>query len=261
MYEGVSQVRDVIRASRTNVFFVDDDQMIRATDEGSVSNIMSAAKEFGSNIVMVQLDAQFRCGGAKGFINWMENTLQIRETGNFEGWDKEDFEFQIFDDPHSMSDMVNKKRSEGYKARLMAGYAWKWSKKDNPDANIEDIVIEEHCFSRPWNSRSRSEEWPLDDSMEDQIGCVHTVQGLEFDYVGVIIGNDLKFDPQTSKIYASREDYHDVAGKRGVEDDEDLTRFIKNVYRVLLSRGTRGCYVFCLDPELRKHLKKRSGIV
>lgn len=261
MYRGDSQVRDVIHASRTNVFFVDDLQMIRPTDEGSVDKIVAVAKEFGSKVVYVKLDAQFRCGGAEGFINWMESALQIRETGNFEGWDKEDFDFRVFDDPNAMSEIIEKKRSEGHRARVLAGYAWKWTKKDNPDANIDDIIIEEHGFSRPWNSRSRSHEWPLDDSMEGQIGCVHTVQGLEFDYVGVIIGNDLRFDPETSEIYASKADYYDSEGKKGVRDEETLNRFIKNVYRILLSRGTKGCYIFCCDTELGKHLKRRADII
>ncbi|MPM44907.1 hypothetical protein SDC9_91589 [bioreactor metagenome] len=259
MYRGESQVRDVIKASRTNVFFVDDDQMIRSTDEGSVSKIKSVAEEFGSEVVCVELDAQFRCGGAEGFINWMESTLQIRDTGNFEGWDKEDFDFRIFDDPNTMSEMIEERRSEGHRARVLAGYAWKWTNKGNPDANIDDIVIEEHDFLRPWNSRSRSQEWPIDDSMENQTGCVHTVQGLEFDYIGVILGNDLRFDPETSKVYASREDYYDSEGKKGVRDAETLTKYVKNIYRILLSRGTKGCYIFCRDPELEKHLKIRSG--
>jgi hypothetical protein len=261
MYRGESQVRDVIAASRTNVFFVDDDQMIRSTDEGSVEKIISVAKELGSRIVYVRLDAQFRCGGAEGFINWMESALQIRDTGNFEGWDKEDFDFRIFNDPNAMSEMIEKRRLEGYKARVLAGYAWKWTNKGNPDANVDDIVIEEHNFFRPWNSRSRSQEWPIDDSMEDQIGCVHTVQGLEFDYVGVILGNDLRFNPETSEIYASKEDYYDAEGKKGVKDGETLTRYIKNIYRILLSRGTKGCYIFCRNPELEKHLKARSGLI
>lgn len=206
-------------------------------------------------------DKVFGYGGAEGFINWMESTLQIRDTGNFEGWDKEDFDFRIFDDPNAMSEEIERRRSEGHRARMLAGYAWKWTNKGNPDANIDDIIIEEHNFFRPWNSRSRSREWPIDDAMEDQIGCVHTVQGLEFDYIGVILGKDLRFDPETSRVYASREDYYDAEGKKGVGDGETLTRYIKNIYRILLSRGTRGCYIFCRDPELEKHLKARSGLI
>lgn len=260
MYRGESQVEDVIRASRVNVFFVDDRQMIRPDDEGSVERIIRGAEKYSSRVVRVHLNAQFRCSGAEGFINWMEHTLQIRDTANFDGWDEEAFEFGIVEDPNILAEIIREKRKEGHKARLLAGFAWPWTgeKDGNPDAEVQDVDIPECHFSMPWNSRRDQYSWPIDDSKAEQIGCVHTSQGMEFDYVGVIIGNDLKYDPSSREVYASYNDYYDRTGRKGLKNDPDgLTRLIKNIYRILLSRGMKGCYIFCRDRNLQEYIRGR----
>lgn len=260
MYKGESQVDDVIRSSKCNVFFVDDFQRIRPNDEGTVEKIIEVAGKYHSEVVKVDLIAQFRCAGAEGFLNWIEHTLGISETANFDGWDQKTFEFKLVDDPNTLKDLIDLRIKQGYKARLLAGYAWNWTseKEGNSDAGIDDIVMEEFNFSMPWNSRNNSYSWAVDPDKAGQIGCIHTSQGLEFDYVGVIIGNDLKYDPVTMEVYGSYGDYKDAAGKKGLKDKPmELTSYIKNIYRVLLSRGMKGCYVFCQDPNLKEHLRSR----
>lgn len=260
MYKGISQVDDVIKASRVNVFFIDDHQRIRPDDEGTVDRIREVAEARDSEVIYVELEAQFRCSGADGFMNWIDHTLGIRETGNFDGWDEGTFEFELVDNPHDLVNKIREKNSIGFKSRILAGYAWEWTsaKDGNPNSEIEDVTIEEHCFSMPWNSRSSQYTWASDDDKQDQIGCIHTSQGLEFDYVGIIIGNDLRFNPMTNEIYGSYLDYKDTTGKKGLkEDPSELTRLIKNIYRVLLSRGMKGCYVYCRDSYLRDYLESR----
>lgn len=260
MYKGVSQVRDLIHAAKVSVFFVDDYQMIRPDDEGSIARINEVADELSVKVETVHLEAQFRCSGAEGFINWVDHTLQIRDTANFNGWDKESFEFEIMDNPHALWAKIEEKDRESYNARLLAGYAWPWtSEKDgNSDAQIADIVIEEHDFAMPWNSRSQVNTWATDPNKKDQIGCIHTSQGLEFDYVGVIIGNDLRYDRESGTLYASASDYYDRSGKKGIsKDPEALVVMIKNIYKVLMSRGMKGCFIYCTDPDVQQYFKER----
>ncbi|QDH21213.1 DUF2075 domain-containing protein [Saccharibacillus brassicae] len=257
-YKGENQIEDIVKASKVNVFFVDDFQRIRPDDIGSTDEIKRIAERYGSEIHEYTLTAQFRCSGAEGFINWIDHILQIRETGNFNGWDRNAFEFKLMDNPHELYEAIKQKTAEGSNARMLAGFAWDWSKNEDGNYNgeIEDVIIKEHDFRMPWNGRAISSKWAIHESGVEQIGCVHTSQGLEFDYVGVIVGNDLKFDPESMQIYADYDEYKDTMGKRGLKkNNEKLTALIKNIYKVLISRGMKGCYLYCRNPELRTYLQ------
>ena len=257
MYRGDNQIQDIIHASRLNVFFIDDTQKIIPADIGSVAEIRKTAEMEGSEVVEMELKAQFRCSGAEGFINWITHTLQIEDTANYEGWDSEDYEFRIFDDPNEMYELIRRKNLESNNnARMVAGFAWNWSKDTN--ATIEDVSIPEKNFSMPWNARNQRAYFAIKEDSVDQVGCIHTVQGLEFDYVGVIIGNDLKYNPDTHTLYADYDEYKDSSGKKGLKrKQEELTQYVKQIYKVLLSRGRYGCYVYCRDENLSQYLKKR----
>lgn len=261
MYKGDNQVEDIIRASRTNVFFVDDSQMIRTEDIGSAREIRRVAEKYGSAVHEIELKSQFRCSGADGFLNWLDSVLQIREiTGNFTGWDQDAFEFRLMDSPQEVYEAVQARCAEGFKARMLAGFAWKWTadKEGNAHGEIEDVSLPEYGFSMPWNGRDMSTTWAVHPNGINQIGCIHTSQGLEFDYAGVIIGNDLRYDPKRYAVFGDYEEYMDTGGKKGLaKDPEKLTRFVSNIYKVLMSRGMKGCYVFCRDENLRKYLNER----
>ena len=259
MYKGESQIEDIIKASRVNVFFIDDNQRIRPDDIGTIKAVKEVAVKYGSEVVEVRLEAQFRCSGAEGFLNWVDHNLQIRDTANFNGWDN-NFEFEIVDSPNYLFDKIKEKTAQGYKARMLAGFAWPWTDEKNGNANAEvfDVDISEYNFKMPWNSRTNQYTWAIEDEKINQIGCVHTSQGLEFDYVGVIIGADLKYNPESMEVYASSDDYFDRSGKKGLKNKpEELTYLIKNIYKVLLSRGMKGCYVFSRDKNLQDYLKSR----
>ncbi|TYP69631.1 DUF2075 domain-containing protein [Paenibacillus methanolicus] len=260
MYRGLNQIDDIIKSSRVNVFFIDDYQRIRPDDIGTVEEIKRIAKERKSEIYEYSLVAQFRCSGAEGFLNWVDDALQIRDTGNFNGWDKETFDFRVIDSPHRLLELIKEKQSNGHKARMVAGFAWSWTDKakGNPNGQIEDVTIEEHDFSMPWNGHVIRETWAIHPDGIDQAGCVHTTQGLEFDYVGVIIGNDLKYNPVSGTLTADYNEYKDTTGKKGLKNKPDeLVALIKNIYKVLISRGMKGCYVYCRDEELLRYLQER----
>lgn len=257
MYKGENQIQDIIHASWLNVFFVDDTQKIVPADIGSVAEIRKAAKREGSEVVEMELKAQFRCSGAEGFVNWVTHTLQIEDTANYEGWDHEEYEFRIFDDPNDLYETIRQKNTEtNNNARMVAGFAWDWSEDKN--AAIDDVTIPEKNFSMPWNARNQRALFAVKEDSVNQVGCIHTVQGLEFDYVGVIIGNDLKYDPDTHSILVEYDEYKDASGKKGLKRQQDrLTQYVKQIYKVLMSRGRYGCYVYCRDENLKNYLESR----
>jgi uncharacterized protein len=259
MYQGENQVEDIIRASKTSIFFVDDDQSIRPEDIWSVNEIKRLAWIYSAQTYEIELVAQFRCSGAEGYMNWLNNTLQIKETANFDGWDTGNFDFKIFDDPNLLREAIKSKHNEGFSSRILAWYAWKWSSMDewNTDSQISDVEIPEFDFRMPWNSRRVGTTWAIDPSGIHQVGCIHTSQGLEFDYVGVIVWDDLSFDFKTLSYITNYDNYKDAQGKRWLKDNpKELNRLIRNIYKVLMTRGMKGCYVYFTDKETEKYFKK-----
>lgn len=263
MYKGVNQVDDVIKAARTSIFFIDDDQAVRPEDIGTVSELKKVAQAHDAEIHELELSAQYRCAGAEGYINWLNDVLQLKETANYDGWDKKSFDFKIFDDPNEMRKAISDKASQNESARILAGYAWDWTSaaEGNTDGEIEDIAIPEYDFRMPWNSRKVGTTWAIDERGIEQIGCIHTSQGLEFDYVGVIVGDDLNFDSETKLFSTDIQKYKDKTGKKGMkEKPEELNRLVRNIYKVLMTRGMKGCYVYFTDKEVEKYFKDRMRL-
>lgn len=263
MYQGENQIEDILKAAEVVIFFVDDAQRIRPEDIGSVDAIKQASAKFDAHIHQVELNAQFRCAGAEGYVNWLDNTLQIRDTANYDGWDQKDFEFRIFKDPKRMYRKIRQKDAAGQRARMLAGYAWDWTskKQGNPDAEVEDIQIPKHGFSMPWNSRKLGNTWAIEDEGLEQVGCVHTAQGLEFDYVGVIIGNDLRFDTETMTYYTEWDAYKDRNGKQTLQENpKELNKLVRNIYKILMSRGMKGCYVYFMDSAVEACFRERLKV-
>jgi DUF2075 family protein len=262
MYKGDNQVEDIINAGKVCIFFIDEKQVIRPNDIGTIEEITRVAKLHNAKIQTVNLTTQFRCAGAEGYVNWVDDILQIESTGNFEGWDKKDFEFRIFDNPNDMRAIIKKKVTEKFEARMLAGYAWKWTpaKNGNYNSEVEDVSIPEFDFAMPWNSRSVGTTWAIDESGLDQVGCIHTSQGLEFDYVGLIVGKDLQFNSKSFQFFTPWGEYKDSDGKKKMRNrPEELNRLVRNIYRVLLTRARKGCYVYFMDKEMEQYVRLRLG--
>lgn len=260
MYRGKNQVEDIINAAKTSVFFIDDNQAVRPEDIGSVYEINRIADEQNVKVIELELNAQFRCAGAEGYINWLDDALQLKETANYNGWDKKDFEFKIFDDPNEMREAINSKSNNNHVARILAGYAWNWTSANegNKDGEAHDVEIPEFDFRMPWNSRKVGTTWAIDDAGLNQVGCIHTSQGLEFDYVGVIVGGDLEYDKKTNLFATDHNKYKDKTGKKGMKDKPvELNRLIRNIYKVLMTRGMKGCYVYFTEPEVKEYFENR----
>jgi uncharacterized protein len=191
-YKGESMVEDMVRAARISVFFLDETQRVQWIDAGSEERIREAAKKYKANVhEPFTLTAQFRCGGSDGYLNWLDDVLQVRPTGNYDNWADEQYEFQVFDDASALYKAL-KARNATNKARLIAGYSWEWPKKAGRKrhGHLKHVTADE--LALPWNFDG--ENWATSKDGIDQVGCVHTCQGVEFDWLGVLIGPDLRYE-------------------------------------------------------------------
>ena len=258
--KGENQVKEIINASKISVFFVDEDQIVTMKDIGTVAEIRAQAKAAGSEVHFGQslkLTSQFRCNGSDGYIAFLDDALQIRPTANARYFDGE-YDIQIFDDPCEMREALRSKNTNN-KARMIAGYCYPWV--SDSDISLMDIKLP-GGFEAQWNFTTN--EFATHENSFEQVGCIHSTQGLEFDYVGIIIGKDLQFED--GKVIT---DYNQRYLKRdktiqNVKTDEDKAladRIIRNTYKTLLSRGQKGCYIYCEDEQLRDYLRLRLSQV
>ena len=254
---GENQIKELIFASKVSVFFIDEQQIVTVNDIGSVDEIKRCASEIGSIIYhndSTVLHSQFRCNGSDGYIAFLDDLLGIKHTANADGFDS-DYDIQLFDDPCQLRENLRKKNDRNNKSRLLAGYCYEWKSKN--DRTQFDIILP-GGFKAQWNFNNTS-TWAIDQGSFDQVGCIHTSQGLEFDYVGVIIGKDLLYrDGQvvTAAKNRARSDY----SLRGVlkKSDPNLSdKIIRNTYKTLMTRGQKGCYIYCQDVQLQEYVRKR----
>ena len=267
-YKGKSMVEDMVRSARISVFFIDESQKVTWQDSGSVAAIRAAAKKFNAEFhPPLTLTAQFRCNGSTGYLNWLDDVLQIRPTGNFENWGDGQYEFKVFDRAEDLYAAL-KTKNDANKARLIAGYSWEWPTKGRERGTAVKHV-QADGLALPWNFTGES--WAASKDGIEQVGCVHTSQGLEFDWMGVLIGDDLvcregKVQGDPAKRARTDKSLHGWKGELKAAKDNPLAqeaimrkvdRIIKSTYRVLLSRGRKGCFVWCKNEELREYFKKR----
>jgi DUF2075 family protein len=259
---GNNQIEEIINASKFSVFFVDDDQQIHIKDVGSCRYIESIAKMNGAYVSKLKLESQFRCNGSDGFLSWLDNTLQIKDTANIK-LSADEFDFKVFMDLNELKQNIFEKNKINNKSRLVAGYCWDWvSSKDNTKT---DINIPEFNFGMKWNLKKDGSKWIIGDDSVNEIGCIHTCQGLELDYVGVIIGNDLRFENNsiiTDVLKRSSNDKSINGIKKLIKENKpkalDIAdKIIKNTYRTLMTRGMKGCYVYCCDKNLAFYMQSR----
>lgn len=257
--QGDNQIKEIIQAAKFSVFFIDDRQRVHVKDIGSTKTIQRLAEQCGAIVNIMKLDSQFRCNGSDGYLSWVDNALQISETANIT-LSSEDYDFRLFDTPNELFSAIVKANQERNRARVVAGYCWEWHKND---LSIPDIVIPEHNFAKKWNLASDGNMWIMGGNSVQQIGCIHTCQGLELDYVGVILGPDIKYENGRVVTDVSTHPQADSAvrglktsvKKGNIEAYQLSDEIIKNTYRTLLTRGMKGCFVYCCDEALAKYMK------
>ena len=259
---GENQIKEVINSSKFTIFFIDENQKVTLKDIGSVDLIKKYAEELEAELIQGKLISQFRCDGSDAYIAWLDDVLQIRETANANDRGL-DYDFRVYDDPNEMLKEIEELNTKNNKSRMLAGYCWEWPKNGRTVTLYKDIDIPEHNFSMSWNLSNSI--WAIEQDSVSQAGCIHTSQGLEFDYVGVIIGPDLTFkDGQVTTDYTKRAktDQSLKGIKTMAKEDPEKSqviadRIIRNTYRTLMTRGQKGCFIFCTDPELNEYIRER----
>ncbi len=262
--KGENQTKEIINASKFSIFFIDESQRVHINDAGRKSEIITFAKLAGANVIELKLNSQFRCNGSDGYLAWLDDVLEINETANYDDFDFE-YDFKIFDDPNELRDAISELNKTNNKSRLVAGYCWNWLSEGRSKEHIYDINIDEYDFHMSWNLDNTS-TWAIDEDSVSQAGCIHTSQGLEFDYVGVIIGNDMSYSHDhisTDYKMRAKTDRSLRGIKKATDNDEKQIKkiadeIIKNTYRTLMTRGQKGCYVYCCDKNLRDYLLSRT---
>ena len=258
---GENQIKEIIHASRCSVFFIDESQRVTTSDIGSIAEIEKWAERENSEVIKMELVSQFRCNGSDGYLAWIDDVLQIRDTANYD-LEGIDYDIRICDSPKEMERIVIEKNSIRNRARILAGYCWNWPKDTRNDVNYHDIKIGDYGIS--WNLDG-GDAFAINPDSVHEAGCIHTSQGLEFDYVGVIIGDDMRYENgEIVTDYSKRaKTDQSMKGIKGLAKDDPekasqlADEIIKNTYRTLMTRGMKGCYVYCTDSELAAYLKER----
>lgn len=263
---GKPQIQELIDVAKVSVFFIDDLQIVRPAEVGSRELVRAAAVAAKAEVYELELQAQFRCGGSEGFVNWVDNTLGVRETPNVMWKTSDPFEFRVFESAQALEDAIRAKAETGESARMTAGFCWPWSEPNDEGELVADVTIGE--WARPWNAKPDSKRrlangipksnfWATDPNGLGQVGCIYTAQGFEFDYVGVIVGPDFRRDLDANQWIGDKPSSADRGITRGTTGDQFLD-LVRNVYRVLFTRGMKGCYVYFTDDATRQYFLSRT---
>ncbi len=258
--KGENQIKEIINASKCSIFFIDEDQKVHWQDIGEKEEIARWAEKLGANVQYLELSSQFRCAGSDGYMNWLDNVLGIRQTANY-NLQGLNYDFKIFSTPDELRDAIYEKNAINNKARMVAGYCWDWISKYNKEAYDFNFSP---TFKAKWNLSTDGMLWIMAPDSVKQIGCIHTCQGLEVDYIGVIIGEDFVVRSGEVMVNPSKHPIRDttlhgfkeMARKEPEAAKDKAKRIIKNTYRTLMTRGMKGCYIYCVDKETEQYFRE-----
>ncbi len=255
---GADQTLEIIKTAKTSVFFIDEAQKVTWADVGEISKIKELAAQQDADVKILELISQFRCGGSDDYMAWLDDVLGVQDNPeNYFSTTR--FDFRIVNSPGDLHDLIREKNRSNNKSRMVAGYCWNWKSKN--DARVFDIEI--GSYKAQWNLSSYRNEWIINPNSVEEVGCIHTCQGLEVDYIGVIVGNDLRIiDGKLSTDPSARARTDASLNGFKKESKIDLStaalkadEIIRNTYRTLMSRGMKGCYVYFTDPATAAYFK------
>jgi DUF2075 family protein len=254
-WDGENQVKECIQASLLSIFLLDEDQAVTTKDIGSIDEIKRWCEALGSRLIMkeeTKLVSQFRCNGSDSYIQFIDELLQRNKESILVDLSDLNFEFRVFDNPTTMRDELRIRNMENNKSRMVAGYCYDWNVRHH--RGEWDIMLP-GGFRARWNLEN-DKVWAINPNSFEEVGCIHTAQGLEFDYVGVFIGQDLTFNPSTGRIETNRTAISRDDKSSGIRSasPEKAHQLILNTYKTLLTRGQKGCYVYCEDAALRDYI-------
>ncbi len=254
---GTPQVEELLRVAHVPVFLLDEHQVVRPGELGSVGEITEAAQRLGVRVRVVQLDGQFRCGGSRAYETWVLRLLGLEPGGPVPWEGDEHFDVRLAESPEELEQLLAMQQERGYSARMSAGYCWPWSDARPDGTLVDDVTI--GSWKRPWNNKKDTSVggapgrpfWSSDPAGFGQVGCVYTAQGFEYDWSGVILGRDLVW--RGSGWVAQPGRSFDTAVKRAPLEEFDVA--VRNTYKVLLTRGMLGSLLHSTDPETQELLR------
>ncbi|TQK80364.1 uncharacterized protein DUF2075 [Streptomyces puniciscabiei] len=277
------QVDELLNASRLTVFFLDEGQSVRPNEVGTVGLIKDAAARHNAHLACYGLREQFRCGGSDSYVRWVRDMLGVSEARPWQWRPDGLMHIEVADSPGDLEQIIRTEALAGASARMVAGYCWPWTKPLGDEKRLEaDVRIGD--WHRPWNADSDSfcendappsKIWSVHENGLDQIGCVYTAQGLEWDWCGVIMGEDMvrrgdrwvfrrgkeREDPDTGVKRVAVPGSFDPKVKAGSVDDQEFARLVRHAYHVLMTRASRATVLYSTDEETRAYLKKVVGEV
>jgi len=262
------QVEELLDVARVPVFLLDEHQVVRPGEMGTVADIKAHAAQRGMDVLQVDLAGQFRAGGSDRYIEWVHDLLGLASesphlTADGGVWqDEPDFTVDVVDSVEELESRLRAKVAAGDNARMTAGFCWPWSDPNRDGSLVDDVRI--GPWSRPWNLKSDravggappSSLWASDPAGFEQVGCVYTAQGFEYAWNGVILGPDLVW---RNDRWVARRDYNKDPDfrSRSAVDGPTFDRLVRHVYKVLLTRGLRGTLIYSVDPETQAMLRAR----
>ena len=261
-WNGENQVKECISASLLSIFLLDEDQAVTVNDIGSIAEISKWCRELNSTLKMpaeAKLVSQFRCNGSDAYIQFIDDILQRTEESVTVDLDELNFDFRIFDSAIELREDLREKNAINNKSRMVAGYCYDWNVKHG--RGDYDIMLPDG-FKAKWNLE-KDKIWAINPNSFEEVGCIHTAQGLEFDYVGVLIGKDLKYDSTSGRIITDKQAISKddkSSGIRSCKNENIVRKLILNTYKTLLTRGQKGCYVYCEDKSLAEYIKKKARL-
>jgi DUF2075 family protein/SOS-response transcriptional repressor LexA/predicted GIY-YIG superfamily endonuclease len=239
----------VSKQSEKCILFYDQNQSIKPSDVLS-QDFRELSSSKGS--VTLTLSSQLRSLGGNDYVSFVDQLLNCRFRKSDNKFSAKNYDLKIFDSFVDFVKSITEKNSAFGLSRLIAGYSWEWTSRKSQNDDAYDIEID--GVRLRWNSTNK--DWINSDNAINEVGCIHTTQGYDLNYVGIIFGNEISYDEQKNQIVINRENYFDQNGVVGVDDDEDLKQFIVNIYKTIMLRGIKGTYIFACDPKLREYLKR-----
>ncbi len=254
------QIDELMAAARVPVFLLDQHQVVRPGELGTAEDIEQHAESLGLPVHRIDLDVQFRCGGSALYVHWVQRLLGLEPGGPVAWAGDEAFEVQVAAGPADLEDQLRAKLADGFGARMTAGYCWPWSNPRDDGSLVPDVAV--GAWSKPWNLRGEravgtappAALWASADGGFEQVGCVYTAQGFEYDWSGVLLGPDLVWRTDRWVTVRSANKDPDFRNRANVSEDE-FERLVRNVYKVLLTRGMVGTVVTSVDPETQELLR------
>lgn len=234
----------IMANSKNQIFFYDAAQSVKPSDidAANFDKLLNDGKT-----LQIELKSQMRVKGGNDYIDFVDRLLNSKLKAR--PYTPKNYDLMVFDSLADLYDELEKKEDEFGLSRLIAGYSWPWtSKTDNTktDINIDGLALQ-------WNTTDK--DWVNSENAFKEVGCIHTTQGYDLNYTGVIFGEEISYNNRTEKIEIDPKKYFDQNGKKGIENADDLKAYIINIYKTIMYRGIRGTYIYACDKNLREYLK------